>query len=174
MAFFLFSAALLSGIVVCLICDIAISGKLTWSLIPVSSIVFAWVISFPGIILGKRGIIGSFLSFSIFVIPYLFLLSSIIKVREVFSVGAVMAAVSIAFLWIITAVFICIGKTRRRAAFGITFLTAIPFVVVVNVILSKMTGEPAFDVWDMLSILILLVLAAASFAVSHIREEKRG
>lgn len=174
MAFFLFSVALLSGIVVCLICDIAISGKLTWSLIPVSSIVFAWVISFPGIILGKRGIIGSFLSFSIFVIPYLFLLSSIIKVREVFSVGAVMAAVSIAFLWIITAVFICIGKTRRRAAFGITFLTAIPFVVVVNVILSKMTGEPAFDVWDMLSILILLVLAAASFAVSHIREEKRG
>lgn len=107
-------------------------------------------------------------------IPYLFLLSSIIKVREVFSVGAVMAAVSIAFLWIITAVFICIGKTRRRAAFGITFLTAIPFVVVVNVILSKMTGEPAFDVWDMLSILILLVLAAASFAVSHVREEKRG
>ena len=53
----LFSITLLTGIMVCLICNIAISGNLTWSLIPVSSIVFAWVISFPSIILGKRGII---------------------------------------------------------------------------------------------------------------------
>ena len=55
----LFSITLLVGIMVCLICDIAISGSVTWSLIPVSSIVFAWIISFPGIILGKRGIIAS-------------------------------------------------------------------------------------------------------------------
>lgn len=35
----LFSATLLVGIIVCLICNIAISGRFTWSLIPVSSIV---------------------------------------------------------------------------------------------------------------------------------------
>ena len=33
----IFSATLLIGITVCLICNIAISGSLTWSLIPVSS-----------------------------------------------------------------------------------------------------------------------------------------
>ena len=67
----LFSITLLTGIMVCLICNIAISGNLTWSLIPVSSIVFAWVISFPSIILGKRGIIISLISLSVFIIPYL-------------------------------------------------------------------------------------------------------
>ena len=36
----LFSTTLLIGIMVCLICNIAISGNLTWSLIPVSSIIF--------------------------------------------------------------------------------------------------------------------------------------
>ena len=47
----LFSVILLTGIMVCIICNIAISGNLTWSLIPVSSIVFAWLIFFPGIVL---------------------------------------------------------------------------------------------------------------------------
>lgn len=172
MASILFSAALLLGIVVCLICDIAISGKLTWSLIPVSSIAFAWAIFFPAIILGKWG--AGLLSLSVLVIPYLFLLSSIIKVREVFSVGAVMAAVSIVFAWIIAAIFICIGRVRRWAAFGISFLTAIPFMMIVNVMLSKMTEEPAFDVWDALCGFILIILALASFAGDHARKKGKN
>lgn len=172
MASILFSAALLLGIVVCLICDIAISGKLTWSLIPVSSIAFAWAIFFPAIILGKWG--AGLLSLSVLVIPYLFLLSSIIKVREVFSVGAVMAAVSIVFAWIIAAIFICIGRVRRWAAFGISFLTAIPFMMIVNVMLSKMTEEPAFDVWDALCGFILIILALASFAGGHARKKGKN
>ena len=93
----LFSVTLLIGIMVCLMCNIAISGNLTWSLIPVSSIVFAWVISFPSIILGKRGIIISLISLSIFIIPYLFLLSSLIKAKEIFSLGVVMAVTSLFF-----------------------------------------------------------------------------
>lgn len=172
MASILFSAALLLGIVVCLICDIAISGKLTWSLIPVSSIAFAWAIFFPAIILGKWG--AGLLSLSVLVIPYLFLLSSIIKVREVFSVGAVMATVSIVFAWIIAAIFICIGRVRRWAAFGISFLTAIPFMMIVNVMLSKMTEEPAFDVWDALCGFILIILALASFAGDHARKKGKN
>ncbi len=40
----LFSVTFLVGIIVCLICNMAISGSLTWSLIPVSSIVFLWII----------------------------------------------------------------------------------------------------------------------------------
>lgn len=135
---------------VCLICDIAISGNLTWSLIPISSIIFAWVILFPSIIFGKKGIVVSLSSLSIFIVPYLFLLSSLIKVNEVFSIGAVIAVVSIIFLWIIIAVFACIGKARKLVAMGITFLLAIPFMFIINIILSKMIAEPIFDIWDML------------------------
>lgn len=106
----LFSAAFLTGIMVCLICDIAISGSLTWSLIPTSSVAFAWVIFFPGMILGKRGIIVSFISLSVFIVPYLFLLGSLIKVKEVFSAGAVVAVTSIVFLWMIVAVLAALEK----------------------------------------------------------------
>lgn len=168
----LFSVTLLIGIMVCLICNFAKSGHFTWSLIPISSIVFAWVISFPSIILGKRGIVVSLLSLSVFIVPYLFLLSRFIKVKEVFSVGAVMAAASIVFLWIIVAVFIRIGKTRKRFALGISFLLAIPFVLVVNAILAKMIAEPAFDVWDMLSVFLLLILAFVSFIFDY--AQKKG
>ncbi len=159
------------GIMVCLICNIAISGNLTWSLIPVSSIVFAWVISFPSIVLGKRGIIVSIISLSVFIIPYLFLLSSLIKVKEVFSVGAVMAVASIVFLWIIVAFFSRIGKEKKLIALGITFLSAIPFVFIVNAVLAKMIAEPIFDVWDMLSVFILLILAFVSFIIDYAKKK---
>lgn len=166
----LFSATLLIGIMVCLICNIAISGNLTWSLIPVSSIVFAWVISFPSIILGKRGIIVSFISLSVFIVPYLFLLGSLLKVKEVFSVGAVIAVTSIVFLWIIVAVFKRVES--KLVALGAAFLSTIPYMIIVNVILSKMIDEPVLDVWDMLSIFMLLILAFVSFICAYAK--KRG
>lgn len=167
----LFSVALLIGIMVCLICNLAISGDLTWSLIPVSSIVLAWVISFPSIILGKRGIIVSLISLSVFILPYLFLLSNLVKVEEVFSVGAEMAVASIVFLWIIVAVFRRIGETRKLVALGISFLLAIPFMFVINVMVSKITVEPILDVWDMLTVFILLISAFVSFICDYAKKK---
>lgn len=167
----LFSVTLLIGIMVCLICNIAISGNLTWSLIPVSSIVFAWVISFPGIILGKKGSLVSLMSLSVFVIPYLFLLSRLTKVKEVFSIGAAVSLASIVFLWIIASVFNRIGKTGKWLAFGIVFLSAIPFMFIINGILSKMIAEPVLDLWDMLAVFILFILAFVSF-ICHYAEKK--
>lgn len=168
----LFSAILLIGIMVCLICNIAVSGSLTWSLIPVSSIVFAWIISFPSIMLGKRGIMVSLLSFSVFIFPYLFLLSRLIKAKEIFSVGVVVAIASIVFLWIIVAVFHRIGKTRKLTAFGMIFLLAIPFLFIINIMLSKMLAEPILDIWDMLSIFILLILAFVSFICGYAKKKR--
>ena len=167
----LFSVTLLIGIMVCLICNIAISGSLTWSQVPVSSIVFAWVVSFPSIILGKRGIVVSLISLSVFTIPYLFLLGNLIKVKEVFSVGAAVAVTSIVFLWIIAATFNHIGKKRKLIALGTTFLLAIPFVIIVNVMLSIMIETPVFDIWDMLSIFILMIFAFASLICDYAKKK---
>ena len=167
----LFSATLLIGIMVCLICNIAISGNLTWSLIPISSIVFVWVVSFPSIILGKKGMLISLISLSAFVIPYLFLLSRLIKVKEVFSVGVIMAVASILFLWVIAAIWNRVGKTRKLIALGMIFLLAIPFMVIINVILSRMIVEPVLDIWDMLSIFILLILAFIFFICDYAKKK---
>lgn len=113
----------------------------------------------------------SFLSFSVFLIPYLYLLSSLINVKEVFSIGVGIAVASIMFLWIIAAVFYRVGKTRKCIAFGIVFLLAIPFLFILNVILSKQIAEPVFDVWDMLSVFILLILAFSSFLLDYAKKK---
>lgn len=167
----LFSVTLLIGIMVCLICNVAVSGNLTWSLIPVSSIVFAWVISFPSIILGKKGIIVSLISLSVFIIPYLLLLSILIKTKEIFSIGSATAIASIVFLWIIAAIFNHIGKTRKLIALGIIFLLSVPFMFIINTILSKMIAEPIVDIWDMLSAFILLILAFVSFICGYAKKK---
>lgn len=167
----IFSAILLLGIIICLICNIAVSGKLSWSLIPASSIILAWVIVFPGILLGKRGILASIISLSVFIIPYLYLLSRIIKTKEVFTIGAVMAVVSIVFLWSIAGAFYRVGRKGKLAALGVSFFIAIPFVFIVNVILSKMIGEPIFDVWDMLTVFVLLILAFGSFVCNYVKKK---
>lgn len=159
-----FSAALLIGIMVCMICDLAITGSLTWSLIPTGSIAFAWVVSFPGIILGRKGMLISLISLSVFTVPYLFLLSRILGAKEVFSIGSVMAVIAIAFMWIVAAVFRRMGKSRIPAALGVNFLLAVPFLFIVNGALRKMIGEPILDVWDLLTVFVLFILAFASFA----------
>lgn len=161
----LFSMLLLTGIMICLICNLAVSGRLTWSPIPVSSIIFAWLVLLPGTLFGKKGIVMSCASLSVFLIPYLFLLSRLVEVKQVFSVGVRIGAVSVLFLWVMVIIF---GRVRRKpATLGIAFLTAVPFVLGVNIVLSKMIGEPIFDVWDLLAVSALLLLSAVSFLCDY-------
>ncbi len=167
----LFSAACFLGIAVCLICDIATAGRLTWSLIPLGSIAFAWVVSFPAMIMGKKGILGSLVSLSIFIIPYLYLLSFLLKVHAVFSIGTAMAVPAILFLWLMSAIFARMGKTRRLLALGISLLSAIPLVFLINLILSKMIDEPLLDVWDGLTVFLLLVLSFASLTGNYLKKK---
>ena len=46
----IYTSAMITGIMVCCICDIAISGALTWSLIVLSSILVTWIATFPVIL----------------------------------------------------------------------------------------------------------------------------
>lgn len=159
----LFSITLFIGILVCLICNLAVSGRFTWAFIPVSSIVFAWLVAFPAIFLGTKGILGSLLSLSICIVPYLFLLSRFTKTKEVFSIGTVMAVISILFLWILAAVFHRTGKAKKSIAFGISFLAAVPFMFLINGALAKLIAEPLWDVWDLLTVFLLLFLSFFCF-----------
>ena len=58
------------------------------------------------------------------------------------SIVAIMSIISLAFLWIIYALYYRL-KERKFLATGITFLFAIPFTLLINSILSKMIGDYA-------------------------------
>ncbi len=167
----LFSVILFIGILVCVICDIAVSGSLSWSPIPITSIIFVWLISFPGIMFGKKGIIKSLISLSVFVVPYIYLLSYLIKIKTVFEIGSVMAIASVAFLWLIFTVFCRIGKTRKLFSLGLIALLTIPFVVIVNALIAVMIKVPFLDVWDFM-VIFILVIVAVTFFMCHYAEKK--
>ena len=152
----IYTIAMVIGILVCCIFDIAISGTLTWSLIVLSSVLVTWIASFPVILLGKKGVLVAMIAISILIVPFMYILSILIKVNEVFNIGAIMSIISLVFLWIIYIMYRRL-KERKLLATGITFLFAIPFTFVINSTLSKMIGEPVVDIWDILSVFILFL-----------------
>lgn len=167
-----FSAVLFLGLAVCLICDLAISRGLTWSLIPCASIAFTWLVLFPGLRLEKRGAAVSLALLSVLLIPYLLLLSVLTDVREVYSVGSAVSAVSIVFLWAAALVFSRVGVMN---ALGIVFVLAVPFSFAVNALLSKLIGEPVCDAWDMLTVSLLLISACACFICDRaVKRKQKG
>lgn len=170
----IFSALLFTAMAVCFICDMAISGRLTWSLISAVSIVFGWAVCLPGIRFGKKGMVRCFGWLSGLIIPYLYVLSRLINVREVFTVGGTMAVISVAFLWMVIGVFKKMWSGKKRAVFGTVCLVSALFVVTVNVVLSRMTGSPVFNVWDGITVLVLLVSAGVSFGLGGQEEKAAG
>ncbi len=165
-----FSATLLIGILVCAICDAAINDNLTWSLIPISSIIFTWVISLPIIILGKKGILGCLISISIFIIPYLYILGDLTNDKHVFSIGTVIAFISLVYIWFIFLIFSW-RRIRKLLAVGITFILSIPFTLLINITLSRMISEPILDIWDILSVFILLICSFVFFVLDYVKNK---
>ncbi len=153
----IYTVVMLTSIVICGICDFSISGSFTWSLITFAAIIYAWLISIPMIYLGQRGVKVSLISTSIFTIPFLYMLSSLIHVKALFSIGAIMAIIAIAYLWTIYYLFTHF-QNRKFLACGITVLTAVAISIIINIILSTMLGAPIFDIWDALSGFSLLIL----------------
>ena len=158
-----FILLLLIGVIVCTICDIAKSDVYTWSLVPMSSIVFAWVALLPIRRLGKRGVLGSIVILNICIMTYLYALQNVVKdTGLIFSIGTQMAIISIIYLACIFGIF-KILKKKKFAAIGLSLFIAIPICIIINVNLSKMFSQPLLDIWDLLSILTLFVLSMIFF-----------
>lgn len=82
-----------------------------------------------------------------------------------------MALISIVYAWMIFGNFMRL-KERKLFATGITFLISIPFMLVINAILSRMISEPVVDIWDILSAFILLVVAFIFFVCDYAKRKK--
>lgn len=165
-----YTVVMVIGILACCICDMAVSGTLTWSLIVLGSVLAAWLASFPVILFGKKGILASMTAISILMIPFIYLLSVLTKINEIFSIGAIISIIALAFLWIIYILYYRFKK-RKLLATGIIFLFAVPFTFLINTALSKMTGEPVVDAWDILATLILLIIAVVFIIGDRVRKK---
>ena len=165
-----FSIAILLGIFVVSIVNVAIAGAFTWSLIPIAASVFAWLVCFPAIKFGVRGIFGSLLALTLFTLPFLYLLD--LAVNRLLASGAVplflmglrIAPLSIAFLWIAFVLFKkC--RTRRLRVLAVLLLLASPLALFINVMIARMLGQPWFDVWTVFNVSTPIMVAIILFIV---------
>lgn len=160
----LLALLLIIGVIVCTISDKIISNTFTWSFIPISSIIFAWVALLPIIKFGKKGLGGSIVILNICIFSYLYVLSRMIKDSDIISsIGIKMAIISIVYILCIFLIF-KILKKRKFAAISASLFAGIPICIIINYNLSKMFSQPMIDIWDLLAIFTLLILSVLFFA----------
>lgn len=160
-----FSLVLLLSIIICAICDIAISGTFTWSLYPISSIIFTWFLFVPVIQYKKKGILGSLIAFSLLIIPFLYVLSRIIEGDTlIMRIGIPISFFSILYLWGIYFVFKKL-KTKKIRAISLSLLLMLSLNIAINGILATILSEPMFDAWDILSLGTILISALTLWIV---------
>ena len=88
-----FSLLLLAGSAACAVINTAVSGKLTWAPFPIVSMAFAWLVFFPVLKAGKKGLFGALLALSVFILPFLYVLSRLLKSNgNILAAGAPTAA----------------------------------------------------------------------------------
>lgn len=156
-----FSASLLLAIAVCIICDMAITGHLTWSLYVISSCIFTWLVFFPLVKKGIKGIRLCLVSLSVLIIPFLFVLSRIIGENPFMMPISIRASLfSIVWLWFVYLLFIKLRDKKLYAA-AYALLSSIPLSLAINISVSLILGEPVLDAGDLLSYILTLLLAGA-------------
>lgn len=166
-----YSVLLLLGIAVCGICDMAITGTFTWSLYPISSIIFTWLVSFPIIQSGVKGIFPSMVIVSVLILPFLYVIDKLIgNDFSIMPVGVRVAVISVIFLWSIFGVFKILNKRKWLAA-AVSFLIAIPICFAINFSLAKIINEPVMDVWDILTFILQAAVSLVFFLLNR-REKK--
>lgn len=166
-----FSLLLFGGVFTCVVCDVAITGGLSWSLYPISAIIFTWLVFFPVVKFGKKGIVGTLIALSVLIIPFLYVIDVLVKSSDlILPVGMRMAVLSVAYLWGVYGVFRkC--KKRRLFAVGLIFLLAIPIDILINISLAKMISLPIMTKGDVVEVFLLAVFAIVFFLLDR-RNEK--
>lgn len=164
-----FTIFLLIGIAIVSVVNVIISKKFTWSLIPISSCIFTWIIFFPLIKYGMKGIIWSLSTFSLFIVPYLFILDrAITRItgynEPVFSIGIRIAPLSIILIWSVLLLFKKF-KNRKLLAIAFSILLAAPINFIINFMISEMQSQSLFGEQIIINTLTLVVVATILFII---------
>lgn len=157
------------GIIVCSICNLAITGSLTWAWFPISALVFTWQIVIPIIVFGKKGVCVSLVLLSILILPFLFVLENIIGIKDlIMPIGIPASILSIIYLWL---VYLLVHKTKwsTHIIVAVAFLVGLPLLFGINYVVAKQIGEPIIDIWDIFVYMLLTIIAVNILGGGYIK-----
>ncbi len=156
------SGSFLLAAAVCWICDTALNGALSWSLIADISLLLSWVVLLPLLTARRHALPLALGALSAAVLPYLYLLGRLLEEPRVFRFGVPIAPAAVLYLWAVWAVW---RRFRRgfRAAGTILLLTA-GLSLFVNAVAGALSGGRALYGDS----LFTLALAAACFVADYV------
>jgi len=164
-----FSAAALTAMCVCLICDYFTADGLSWSLTAAVSIVAGWLVLLPSLTARSRPVVKTLLMASIIPIPLLALLSLLLAEPVVLTLGACVSLVSIAALWAVYGIFRRFWPNWYRAA-GFSLLVMVPVPVAITHLAAAFLQQGSRDLSsDVFNSAITLVLALSCFGLDFVR-----
>lgn len=148
------------AVFVCFLVDFAVNGRFSWSLIVFACVLLSYLVSFPIIKFGKRGIAVTLLASTALAVPFILVLKTLLM----FDTAATKISISIcaaAFLYLWALCFIFkILKSRKLLAYSIALILLIPLNIAINLILAKILLIPIIDLWDIMSFAIVFVISA--------------
>lgn len=168
-----FSAAALTAICVCLICDYFTAERLSWSVISAAGIGAAWLAACPLLTTERNAGLKTMAVLSAIPIPFLAILALVLNRPLVFTAGACIALAAIAAAWIIYGIFY---KFRKRLwlAFGLALLVMIPVPIGIGHIATRLIPGMAHDMTShIFNSGITLALALACFGMAWLSRQKK-
>lgn len=168
-----FTSVLLVGILTCIIVDVAISGILTWSLIPISACIFSWFVFVPTIKYGLKGILTSLILLSVLIVPFFLILNNLVDSDGLLlPIGIRMSILGVGYLWIVFGLF-KILRSRKLIATAVSMLMGLLFAFLINIVLSRIIYTVLFDVWDAMSFAIVIAVSVVLFFMDYTARKKR-
>lgn len=165
----IFSLYCLIAIVVCIICDLALSGSLTWSLYPLYSILFAWLVAAPAMYGKHRPVRGSLIALSVFILPFLLALHALVDTNGLLlSLGIGVTLLALCFLWLIYWLYFLIKSSVWHYA-AAAALASLPFVFLINLVVSRALATPLFESLDVLDYGVPLLAACTLYLIGQKR-----
>ncbi|MEG0377232.1 MAG: helix-turn-helix domain-containing protein [Eubacterium sp.] len=154
------SAVFLLAIVICGICDLATSGTFSWTIYPLSALVFCWLIIVPLIYFKEDRLLKSLIALSVFIFPFLLIILINAGTVEWF-VPLVLPIVfmSLIYLWISWYLYYR-SSINNWFAGAACLVLAVPLELGINGLVAKALEESFVKNMEWINILALLACAA--------------
>ncbi|MCI8553354.1 MAG: helix-turn-helix transcriptional regulator [Clostridiales bacterium] len=164
--------ASLTAMAVCLICDAAVTGGVSWSLYPIGSLVLACCVTVPLLVFRRHRFYLSLLVLTLLLVPYLWLVLMLAGAAEyLWPLAVPVSFFSLLYAW--TACFLLHSRLSRWTSAGILVFLIPVLDIAVDLTVDAATGENNRGMlWSLAS--ALLTTAAALFLFWMGRRHGRG
>lgn len=156
---------------VCIICDLAITGSLSWSLYPLASIAYAWLIIEPLFYFKKSKIKISLAALSIFIFPFLFCIQQISNTSGwLLPLAFPIALTGIIGFWLI---YLLYTKIKNKwFATSLCLIIILSITVITNGIANLFTNQPVIGFSELLSTVSIVAASLILFIIGCVFNKK--